>query len=158
MVAVRGLTVVIACLMVSAGGRAAEPTAATAPRWNVLFVFADDWGRYASCYRGLDGRPGLNDVVSTPAIDRLAREGVLFRHAFVSSPSCTPSRSALLSGRHFFQCGRGAILRNAVWDDAIPSFPLLLEQAAALPPLPPADWDLDEAVQDQLCQELLLQL
>ena len=129
MVAVRGLTVVIACLVASAGGRAAEPTAATAPRWNVLFVFADDWGRYASCYRGLDGRPGLNDIVSTPAIDRLAREGVLFRHAFVSSPSCTPSRSALLSGRHFFQCGRGAILRNAVWDDAIPSFPLLLEQA-----------------------------
>ena len=35
--------------------------------------------------------------------------------------------------------------------------PLLLEQAAALPPLPPADWDLDEAVQDQLCQELLQQ-
>ena len=114
MVAARGLTVVIACLMVSAGGRAAEPTAATAPRWNVLFVFADDWGRYASCYRGLDGRPGLNDVLSTPAIDRLAREGVLFRHAFVSSPSCTPCRSSLLSGRHFFQCGRGAILRNAV--------------------------------------------
>ncbi|MFM9011910.1 MAG: sulfatase, partial [Planctomycetota bacterium] len=37
-----------------------------------------DWGRYASCYRGIDGRPGLNDVVSTPALDRLAREGVLF--------------------------------------------------------------------------------
>lgn len=62
MVAARGLTVVIACLMVSAGGRAAEPTAATPPRWNVLFVFADDWGRYASCYRGLDGRAGRRPV------------------------------------------------------------------------------------------------
>ncbi|MFM7207804.1 MAG: sulfatase [Planctomycetaceae bacterium] len=102
---------------------------ADAPRWNVLMLFADDWGRYASCYRGLDGRPGLNDVVSTPAIDRLAREGVLFRHAFVSAPSCTPCRSALLTGRHFFQCGRGAILRNAVWDDSIAAFPLLLEEA-----------------------------
>lgn len=107
----------------------APPAAADAPRWNILIVFADDMGRYASCYRGLDGRPGLNDVVSTPAIDRLAREGVLFRNAFVSSPSCTPCRSALLSGRHFFQCGRGAILRNAVWDESIPVFPLLLEQA-----------------------------
>jgi len=108
----------------------ASACAATdAPRWNVLLLFADDWGRYASCYRGIDGRPGLNDVVSTPALDRLAREGVLFRNAFVSAPSCTPCRSALLSGRHFFQCGRGAILRNAVWDAGIPSFPLLLEQA-----------------------------
>jgi len=116
----------VAWLVAWSCGTAAEPAA---PRWNILVVFADDMGRYASCYRGLDGRPGLNDVLSTPAIDRLAREGVLFRHAFVSSPSCTPCRSSLLSGRHFFQCGRGAILRNAVWDVSIPSFPLLLEQA-----------------------------
>ena len=27
-----------------------------APRWNILFIFADDWGRYASAYAGLDGR------------------------------------------------------------------------------------------------------
>ena len=33
--------------------------AADAPRWNILFVFADDWGRYASCYKGLDGRPSM---------------------------------------------------------------------------------------------------
>ncbi len=103
--------------------------AAAPPRWNILFVFADDWGRYASCYRGLDGRPGLNDVVATPAIDRLAREGVVFRNAFVSSPSCAPCRSSLLSGRPFFACGRGAILLNAVWDESIPTFPLLLEGA-----------------------------
>lgn len=103
--------------------RAAEP-----PRWNILFVFVDDWGRYAGCYRGLDGRPGLNDVVRTPAIDTLAREGVVFRHAFVNAPSCTPCRSSLFSGRYFFNCGRGAILRNAVWDETIPTFPLLLQQ------------------------------
>jgi uncharacterized sulfatase len=68
-------------------------------------------------------------VVQTPAVDRLAREGVLFRHAFVNSPSCTPCRSALLSGRYFFQCGRAAILQGAVWDGNIPSFPLLLKGA-----------------------------
>ena len=101
----------------------------TAPRWNILFVLADDWGRYAGCYRGLDGRPTLTDVVRTPAIDRLAREGALFRNAFVNSPSCTPCRSGLFSGRHFFNCGRGAILEGAVWDETIPSFPLELERA-----------------------------
>lgn len=119
---------VILAVVAGRPGLAADAAAAP-PRWNILFVFADDWGRYASCYRGLDGRPGLNDVVVTPAIDRLAREGVLFRNAFVSSPSCTPCRSSLFTGRPFFACGRGAILLNAVWDDAIPTFPLLLEGA-----------------------------
>ena len=105
------------------------PVAAKLPRWNILFVFADDWGRYASCYAGLDGRPSLNDVVRTPHIDRLAREGVVFRNAFVNAPSCTPCRSSLLSGRAFFNCGRGAILHGAIWDDTIPVFPLLLRDA-----------------------------
>jgi N-sulfoglucosamine sulfohydrolase len=99
------------------------------PRWNILFVFADDWGRYASCYRGLNGRATVNDVINTPNMDRIAREGVLFRHAFVNSPSCTPCRSSLLSGRYFFNTGRGAILRGAVWDDSIPSYPLLVRDA-----------------------------
>lgn len=101
----------------------------TAPRWNILFIFADDWGRYAGCYKGIDGRPGLNDVITTPHFDHVARNGVLFRNAFVNAPSCTPSRSSLLSGRYFFNTGLGAILRGAIWDDSIPSFPLLLRDA-----------------------------
>ncbi len=95
-------------------------------RWNILFIFADDWGRYASCYRGLDGRATLNDVIKTPNVDKVAKEGVLFRNCFVNAPSCTPCRSSLLSGRYFFQCARGAILSGAVWDPNIPSFPLML--------------------------------
>lgn len=103
--------------------------AAEAPRLNILFLFADDWGRYASCYKGLDGRPTINDVVQTPHVDRVAREGVLFKNAFVNAPSCTPCRSSLLSGRYFFQTGRGAILQGAVWDEKIPTFPLLLRDS-----------------------------
>ena len=79
--------------------------------------------------RPIDGKPSLNDVVKTPNVDRLAREGVLFRNAFVNAPSCTPCRSSLVSGRYFFNCGRGAILNGAVWDSAIPTFPLLLKDA-----------------------------
>jgi N-sulfoglucosamine sulfohydrolase len=101
----------------------------TPPRWNILFVFADDWGRYASCYKGLDGRPTLNDVIQTPNVDRVARDGVLFRNAFVNAPSCTPCRSSLFSGRYFFNCNRGAILNGAVWDNSIPSYPLMLRDA-----------------------------
>ena len=107
------------CLLVPTAIQATE-------RPNILVVFADDWGRYTSAYGRLE--PGsLNDVVQTPHFDRLAASGVLMTHAFVSSPSCTPCRSALLSGQHFYRTGRGAILLGAQWDPQIPAFPLLLE-------------------------------
>lgn len=97
-------------------------------RPNILFFFADDWGRYASAYARLDpGGPA--DIVSTPNFDRLAQEGVLFTHAFVNAPSCTPCRSSLLSGQYFWRTGRGAILQGAVWDPAIPSYPLMLRDS-----------------------------
>src|SRR5262245_36663391 len=79
-------------------------------RPNILFAFVDDWGRHAGAYAQADGPGTVNDVIRTPNVDRIAREGVLFRRAFVSAPSCTPCRSALLSGQHFWRTGRGAIL------------------------------------------------
>lgn len=98
-------------------------------RPNILFAFADDWGRYAGAYAATDGPGGVSDVVTTPNFDRVAGEGVLFRHAFVSAPSCTPCRSALLSGQHFWRTGRAAILLGAVWDGSIPAYPLLLHDS-----------------------------
>src|SRR4030095_6769500 len=95
---------------------AAQP----APRYNILFCFADGYGRYGGAYAKIDGRPSPNDVIRTPNIDRLAREGVLFRHAFVPAPSCTPCRSALLTGRYWWNTGRGALLQGAVWDTNFP--------------------------------------
>ncbi|MCE2684458.1 MAG: sulfatase-like hydrolase/transferase, partial [Verrucomicrobiae bacterium] len=103
--------------------------AAEVKRPNIVFCFADDWGRYAGAYAQVDGRPSINDVVRTPNIDRIAREGVLFRNAFVTSPSCTPCRSSLLSGQYFFRTHLGAILNGAKWDSSIPTFPLLLRDA-----------------------------
>lgn len=95
-------------------------------RPNIVIAFADDWGRYASCY-GLLQPGGICDLVKTPHVDLLASRGVLFTRAFVNSPSCTPSRSSLLSGQYFWRTGRGAILQGAVWDSSIPTFPLLLQ-------------------------------
>lgn len=109
--------------------RPAAVEAADVERPNILFCFADDWGRYASIYAKHETRPSANQVVKTPNIDRVAERGVLFRNAFVNAPSCTPCRSALLSGRYFFNTGRGAILQGAVWDASIPSFPLMLKDA-----------------------------
>ena len=67
-------------------------------------------------------------VVKTPAFDRLARKGVLFEHAYVSSPSCTPSRNAILTGQYHWRLGEGANLHSTL-DVAIPVYPLLLEEA-----------------------------
>src|SRR5687767_5739591 len=58
---------------------------------NLVIVIADD-------LRVLDCQPyGAKDV-RTPNMQRLASEGLLFRQAFVASPSCAPSRAALLTG------------------------------------------------------------
>ena len=78
---------------------------------NIVFAFADDWGRYASAYREPD-RPTINDVIRTPNFDTLAANGVLFWDAHVSAPSCTPSRTAVLTGRHFYCNGSGSQLHS----------------------------------------------
>ena len=66
-------------------------------RPNILFVFADDWGRQASAYAKVDGPGTINDIARTPNFDRIASDGVLFRNAFVNAPSCTPQRAAFWS-------------------------------------------------------------
>lgn len=116
----------IGCGLTSFVFAAAASAAPRSERPNILFAFADDWGRQASAYARIDGAGGINDVVSTPHFDQLAGEGVLFRNASVNAPSCTPCRSSILSGQYFWRTGRGAILQGAVWDSAIPSWPLLM--------------------------------
>ncbi|MEO0452915.1 MAG: sulfatase [Verrucomicrobiota bacterium] len=101
---------------------------AAAKRPNIVFCFADDWGRHASVFTEIDGPGTVNDVIATPNFDALAKEGVLFNNAFVSSPSCTPCRSALLSGQHFWRTGMGSILWGQ-WDESIPSYPLEMEKS-----------------------------
>ena len=85
---------------------------AAADRPNIVMAFADDWGKYASVYGKLSPG-GINDVVSTPHFDAIAADGVLFTNAYVSAPSCTPCRSSLLSGQHFWRCGRASILQGS---------------------------------------------
>ncbi|WP_229312203.1 sulfatase family protein [Larkinella punicea] len=63
---------------------------------NILFVISDDQSYpHASAY-------GYK-AVSTPAFDRIAREGVLFTNAFSASPGCSPSRAAILTGKNCWQ-------------------------------------------------------
>ena len=90
-------------------------------RPHILLAIADDWGwPHAGVYG--------DQAVPTPTFDRLAREGVLFQHAFVSSPSCTPSRNALLTGQYHWRLGGGANLWSRL-ETRHRTYPLLLESA-----------------------------
>jgi arylsulfatase A-like enzyme len=90
-------------------------------RPNVLFCIADDWGwPHATPYG--------DHIVQTPAFNRLVEEGVIFEHAYVSSPSCTPSRGAILTGQYHWRLKEGANLWSTL-DVNIPVYPLLLEEA-----------------------------
>ena len=88
-------------------------------RPNILFCIADDWGWPHASAHG-------DTVVKTPAFDRLAKEGVLFEHCYVSSPSCTPSRNAILTGQYHWRLREGANLWSSL-DTSFPVYPLVLE-------------------------------
>lgn len=73
-----------------------------ADRPNIVLCLADDWGwPHAGAY---------GDAVKTPNFDRIAAEGILFEQAYVTSPSCTPSRNALITGKYHWELGPGANL------------------------------------------------
>jgi arylsulfatase A-like enzyme len=112
----------LAILLLAISAATTATTAATAAeRPNILFCFADDWGwPHAGAY----GDP----VVKTPTFDRLAREGVLFTHAFISAPSCTPSRNAIITGQQFYRLEEGANLRGTL-DVELPNFMMLMREA-----------------------------
>ena len=78
---------------------APPPEPATPP--NILFAIADDasfphMGAYGTTW------------VSTPAFDRVAREGLLFTRAYTPNAKCAPSRAAILTGRNSWQLEEAA--------------------------------------------------
>lgn len=96
----------------------AQGTAARPSRPNILVAIADDW---SFPHAGIYG----DRTVSTPNFDRVAREGARFTHAFTMSPSCTPSRAALLTGQAVHRLEEGGNLhgflpaRFAVYPDLL---------------------------------------
>lgn len=95
-------------------GRAGEDTAA-AKRPNIIFLM-DDQHRWDYLGR-------LDPGVKTPALDRLAREGILFDQAVCQAPMCIPSRYSMMLGMYPHQIG---ILSNGpgLDDNQLPCDPL----------------------------------
>ena len=94
--------------------RAANPSRhSRAPNFLILMTDDQSW-----LHTGYAGDP----VISTPNIDSIAEQGVIFDHAFCSASSCAPSRASTLTGRNFWELEEGANL-----------FGLVKEQSAVLP-------------------------
>jgi arylsulfatase A-like enzyme len=100
-------------------------------RPNIIFIVVDDCG-YADL--GCTGQTGY----LTPALDRLAGEGVRFTQAYANAPLCTNTRVALITGRYQYRLKLGLVepLRPANRDEpemgiplGLPTLPSLLRAA-----------------------------
>ena len=69
-----------------------QDSVSAAERPNILWILIEDWGPDLSCY----GTQGIH----TPHVDRLASEGIRYQWAFTTSPVCSTSRSAMMTGFH----------------------------------------------------------
>lgn len=107
-------------------------SSAEAPKPNIVFIFADDWG-WGDL--GCHGHP----YVKTPNIDRLAKEGTDFQRFTVASGVCSPSRTAVMTGHfparynidgHFAWAKNNAQRNMPDWLDAkTPTLPKMLQSA-----------------------------
>ena len=114
----------LAVALLAAGSTAQPPVARPdAARPNVVVVFSDD-----HAFQGIGAYGGrLAALDPTPRLDRLAREGVLFRNAFVTNSICAPSRAVLLTGRHSHL--NGVRTNTDPFDGTQVTFPKLLRSA-----------------------------
>lgn len=100
----RGLLAGTAASLVAASfARSAVAKAVRRRKPNIIFIFADDVGyQDLSCYGAT--------ALSTPNVDRLARNGVRFTNGHAPSATCTPSRYAFLTGEYAWRKPNAHIL------------------------------------------------
>lgn len=80
------------------GGLGAGCIAAQRRRPNVILAMADDQGWGDTSYNG-------HRILSTPHLDRMAKEGVRFDRFYAGAPVCSPTRGSCLTGRHPYRYG-----------------------------------------------------
>ncbi|MEY3855250.1 MAG: Arylsulfatase, partial [Bacteroidota bacterium] len=83
---------------------------------NIIFILTDDQRAEAMGFAG-------NKIIQTPEMDRLAREGIYFKNAFVTTPICAASRASILTGlyerTHLYTFQQGN-LKQAYADQSYP--------------------------------------
>lgn len=101
-------------------GLAGHASAAEPARPNILFIFSDDHAAHAISAYG-------SKINQTPHIDRLARQGMIFRNCFCTNSICAPSRAVVLTGKHSHL--NGMITNSTVFDGSQQTCPKLLQKA-----------------------------
>ncbi len=116
---IRITSIVLLFLLLSCTGQDnTEPEEPARP--NILILMSDNqsWNHV--------GAYG-DSVVHTPAMDQVAKEGVLFENAFCSAPSCSPARAAMITGQDIWRLQQAANLWSSFPEEVV--FPDLLAEA-----------------------------
>jgi arylsulfatase A-like enzyme len=105
------------CGMASLPAFAESPKPSGPP--NILFILTDDLAYQAISAYG-------SAINKTPRLDRLAREGMLFRRCLVGNSICGPSRASILTGKYSHK--NGFLTNNDRFDGSQVTFPKLLQK------------------------------
>ena len=86
------LSLVTIGIAARADQKSSQKKRAKEARPNILWIAIEDWSPDLSCY----GTKGIH----TPHVDKLASQGIRYETAFTTSPVCSTSRSAMMTGFH----------------------------------------------------------
>jgi arylsulfatase A-like enzyme len=109
----------LAALIASSNSAIAQTAPAKGKRPNIIFILSDDHAYQAIGAYG-------NKIAKTPNIDRLAKEGALFKNAIVTNSICGPSRATFLTGKYSHK--NGYPLNEQKFDTNQQLFPSLLQE------------------------------
>ncbi len=109
---------------------------------NFLFIISDDQSWIHTSKAGYD-------LVSTPNFDKLANEGLYFKNSFVSAPSCTPSRAAMIAGQDFWRLESAGLLWGA-YSDIMISYQDILREAGYTVGFTGKGWGPGKILQDDV--------
>ena len=116
----KNLSKSMALLALSAGIASCSQQKEESRRPNILFIMSDDHTQQAVSAYGYD-------LLHTPNIDRLAKEGAIFKQSFVTNSICAPSRAVMLTGKYSHLNGKPDNRGDFNWDQQ--NFAKLLQQA-----------------------------
>lgn len=87
---------------------------------NILWISTEDHNPAIGAYG--------DELARTPTLDKMASEGILYQNAFVSSPICSPARSAIITGMHATSLGTQNLRSDITIPDFIKTLPELLKE------------------------------
>ncbi|MEX2235719.1 MAG: sulfatase [Cyclobacteriaceae bacterium] len=109
-------------LVVLTGACSTSPTTSVGERPNIIFLLTDDHRWDALGVMG-------NKIIQTPNLDRLAREGVFFRNAYVTTAICAVSRASILTGQYQSRHGIEDFVTSFDSSALQNTYPILLKNA-----------------------------